>query len=429
MRTTWIAPLGALSLITLAGAGVATGTAAMAAAKPVTIVWSASPIANLGVRATLIRAFEKQYPSIRVDLVSASTNTDTNRATLVTEISGGSPTPDVYDGDVIWPAEFAASHLALPLSHYLPKTFWRRFAPGLVAGATYKGQVYGAPFFMDAGFLYYRRDLLEQAHLPVPHTWAQLMSDAKTLQARHLVKYGYVWEGASYEGLTCDWMEVFTDAGGRVFNPATGQVTIDSAAGLKALSLLRSLIAQHISPAAVTTYQEPDAMNVFAAGQAAFLRNWDYAWAYSESPKTSQVVGKVGVAPLPTFTAHAWPGYSTIGGWNVYVNPHTKHLRQDLTFIAWLTGPQAETILATRYSEIPTNYAVQKNPTVRAKNPVLGVVSQVRLIARPAQTPAYPKISQAIYTNINAALSGSISAKAALQQAAQQIRQALAGNL
>ena len=84
MRRRWIASLGTLSLIALNGSGVTAGTPAMAAPKPVTIVWSASPIANLGVRAALIRAFEQQYPSIHVDLVSASTNTDTNRATLET---------------------------------------------------------------------------------------------------------------------------------------------------------------------------------------------------------------------------------------------------------------------------------------------------------------------------------------------------------
>ena len=197
------------------GSASAPGTAATATSG--SIVWSASPLTGTGAndaRTVLINAFEKQYPNIKVTLVSAPTDTDTNRATLATEISGGSSTPDVFMGDVIWPAQFGAHQLALPLSTVLPASYWSRFAPGLVQGATYKGQVYGSPMFEDQGFLYYRKDLLTKEHLPVPTTWEQVLSESQTLQKAGLVKYGFVWQGASYEGLTCNYMEYLTSAGG-----------------------------------------------------------------------------------------------------------------------------------------------------------------------------------------------------------------------
>jgi multiple sugar transport system substrate-binding protein len=108
------------------------------------------------VRLVLITDFEAQYPNIEVPLTSAPTNTDTNRATLTTDISGRSATPDVFMGNVIWPAQFGAHQLAVPLSDYLPSSYWAQFAPGLVQGATYQGKVYGSPLFEDQGFLYYR---------------------------------------------------------------------------------------------------------------------------------------------------------------------------------------------------------------------------------------------------------------------------------
>ena len=150
--------------------------------------------------------------------MSAPTNTDTNRATLATEISGGSATPDVFMGDVIWPAQFGAHQLAVPLSDYLPASYWAQFAPGLVAGASYKGQVYGSPLFEDQGFMYYRKDLLAKEHLSPPTTWEQLESEAAQLQKAGLVKYGFVWQGASYEGLTCNFMEYLASAGGTATN-------------------------------------------------------------------------------------------------------------------------------------------------------------------------------------------------------------------
>ena len=117
------AVVGAAGAVVLAGCS-SSGTispssgatqSATGSATSGSIVWSASPIAGSGAtdtRTVLINSFEKKYPNIHVTLVSAPTNTDTNRATLATQISGGSATPDVFMGDVIWPAQFAAHQLA-----------------------------------------------------------------------------------------------------------------------------------------------------------------------------------------------------------------------------------------------------------------------------------------------------------------------------
>src|SRR5690242_2106240 len=256
------------------------------------IVWSASPIAGAGAtdtRTVLINAFEKKYPNIHVTLTSAPTNTDTNRATLATEISGGSATPDVFMGDVIWPAQFAAHQLAVPLSDYLPKSYWDQFASGLVTGASYKGKVYGSPLFEDQGFMYYRKDLLQKAGLQPPTTWEQLESEAKTLVSKNLVKYGFVFQGASYEGLTCNFMEYLTSAGGTATNSDYSKASLDSPAAVKAATFMRSLITSGATPAAVTTFQEAQSQNIFATGNAAFVRNWDYAYSNATTPATGKL--------------------------------------------------------------------------------------------------------------------------------------------
>ncbi|WP_308491711.1 ABC transporter substrate-binding protein [Microbacterium terrisoli] len=394
-----------------------------------TISWWASPITTSGTdpRTVLISAFEKAYPNIKVNLVSAPNDTDTNRATLTTQISGGGG-PDVYMGDVIWPAQFGAHQLAVPLSQYLPKSYWDTFAQGLVQGATYKNQVYGAPFFEDQGFLYYRKDLLQKYNLPVPTTWEQLVTDAKKVQSAGAVKDGYVFQGANYEGATCNFMEFLADAGGTVLNSDQTKSTLDGAAADKALSFEQSLVTSGVSPKAESTYQETQSMNAFAAGDSLFLRNWDYAYGQSQAAP-SKVIGKVGVAPMPTFSGQPTPGYSNIGGWNLYVNPHSKNIAADLTFIKWMTGNDAQTTLATQFSEIPTNATVRASADVKKANPVLAIVSETKLVPRPAQTPDYPQVSQAIYTAVNGVLAGSAQPKAAITKASGQINSALSGGL
>ena len=383
------------------------------------IVWSASPLSGTGAndaRTVLINAFEKQYPGIHVTLVSAPTDTDTNRATLATQIAGGSSTPDVFMGDVIWPAQFGAHQLAVPLSQYLPSSYWSKFAPGLVTGATYKGAVYGSPLFEDQGFLYYRKDLLSKDGLAVPTTWEQLETDAKAVLAKGQTKYGFVWEGDSYEGLTCNFMEYLTDAGGTATNSGYTQATLNSAAALQAVTFMRGLITSGVTPAAVTTFQEPQAMNTFAAGDSVFLRNWDYAYedAITPSDGGKLTASQVGVAPLPTFTGQTAPGYSNIGGWNMYINPHSKHIGADLTFIQWLSGTTAQDILSQKYGFISTVESVRSAPATIASNPVFAIVPKTKLVPRPAGTPEYPALSTAIYTNVNAALAGSSTPAAAV---------------
>ncbi len=445
---------GGFGLIALAGATVltlaacsssssssssATGTSTSASAASSSsvgsttsgsIVWEASPLSGTGAndaRTVLINAFEKAYPNIKVTLVSAPTDTDTYRATVATQISGGASTPDVFMGDVIWPAQFGAHQLAVPLSNYLPASYWTKFAPGLVAGATYKGLVYGSPLFEDQGFLYYRKDLLAKEHMAVPQTWEQLETDASTLVKDGSVKYGFVWEGDSYEGLTCNFMEYLTDAGGSPTNVAYSAATLNSAASTKAVTFMRSLITSGASPAAVTTFQEPQAMNTFGGGNAAFLRNWDYAYTAAITPSSGGklTASQVGVAPLPTFSGMSYPGYSNIGGWNLYINPHSAHLGADLTFIQWMSGTTAQNILSQKYGFISTVTAVRTSPATIASNPVFAVVPKTKLVPRPAGTPEYPALSTAIYTNVNGALAGSTSPAAAVAAMQSQATTAL----
>ena len=433
--TALVGVVGALALAGCGGssssssaAGGATQSASGSATSG-TIVWSASPIAGAGAtdtRTVLINAFEKLYPNIHVTLVSAPTNTDTNRATLATQISGGSATPDVFMGDVIWPAQFGAHQLAVPLSDYLPASYFAQFAPGLVAGASYKGKVYGSPLFEDQGFMYYRKDLLAKAGLTPPTTWEQLESEAKTLVSKHLVKYGFVWQGASYEGLTCNFMEYLASAGGTATKSDYTTATLDSPAAIKAVTFMRSLVTSGVTPAAISTFQEAQSMSIFAAGDAGFLRNWDYAYSNATTPATGKLTAsQVGVEPMPAFAGEPTPGYSNIGGWNMYINPHSKNFNLDLTFIKYLASQQAQTILATKYSEIPTTTLVRNSASIAALNPVLAIVSKTKLVPRPAGTPNYPALSTAIYTNVNAALAGSTSPSAAMSAAESQANTAL----
>jgi multiple sugar transport system substrate-binding protein len=395
-----------------------------------TITWYANQFGptTKDVRKTLIAAFEKANPGITVKLEQAPSDSDAYRSALTTQISGGSSSFDVYNGDVVWPAQFAKAGLALPLNSYLPQSYWKTFSPGLVEGLTYQGKTMAAPLFTDNSFLFYRKDLLAKAHLPVPTTWEQLKTEAQELQQKGLVKYGFAAQFASYEGLTCDWTEFAADAGASSVNSDATKSQIDSPAALKALTYMRSLVSSGVAPSAVTSFQEQQSEQLFTQGQVAFLRNWTYAYADSTTGSTSKVVGKVGIANLPTFAGQSGPGYSTTGGWNLYVNPHSKNISADIAFVKWMTGADAQKIIATQGGEIPTVASVLADPSVQSANPAYPIAAKNKLVSRPSSAAAYAQVSNSIYTNVNAALSGSTSPKDALSKADKGISTALSGS-
>jgi multiple sugar transport system substrate-binding protein len=325
---------------------------------PVTIVWWSGPATwgtDNDAPQVLRDAFERANPSIRVHIETGPDSTDRQRAALISDLSAKSANPDVYSGDVVWPYEFAHDGLAVRLDRYLPASFWSTFAaPGtplsrntVVQNVTYNGGIYAVPYYIDKGLLYFRKDLLAKAGLKVPTTWEQLIQDSDSPKADGLA-YRYVWQGNDYEGLTCDWMEVFADALGGA--PVGGNIAAElaSPAAVKALNLLRTLITGGVSPSDSNTLEESDGDSLFDSGKAAFLREWDSSYANAMSA-TSAIADPddVGVAPLPDFADQQGPGWSALGGWNLFVNPHSAQLKADLTFITWMAGPQAQRILAT----------------------------------------------------------------------------------
>ncbi|RBM15889.1 sugar ABC transporter substrate-binding protein [Streptomyces sp. PT12] len=391
------------------------------------ITWYAINFGPEGLPQKLIDAFEKKHPDISVKYQPAPNNTDTMRATLTTEITGGSGSIDVFNGDVIWPAQFGAARLAMPLDEHLPDDFWDRYTDQRARVTEHEGNHVAAPLYSDQGFLYYRKDLLEKHGIDVPKTWEELRDAAKRLQDGGDVRYGYVAQWANYEGLTVNFTELSAAAGGRSVTKGEHDAAIDSPENRRVVEFMRGMITDGVAPSANTSFQEPQSLQTFVEGDAAFHRNWSHGLAESDNPDTSSVVGKVGVAELPTFEGEKGPGKGALGGWNLMVNPHSEAIGAVLAFIEWMTGNEAQRILAEN-GVLPTATDVLDDEELHEKNPVLALAADAQLVTRPAGTPRYPQVSNGIFTNVNGALAGSTTPVTALRSASDDIQRALEHN-
>src|SRR5574341_819242 len=123
----------------------------------------------------LIADFEALYPGVRV-VQEVGPQSSTEFHDLVTQkLRNGDVEMDVFFMDVIWPSEFAAAGWALPLDEYFSLTQQKEFLAAPIRANRYNGRVYGVPLFVDAGMLYYRKDLLEKFNLSLPRTWPEMV--------------------------------------------------------------------------------------------------------------------------------------------------------------------------------------------------------------------------------------------------------------
>jgi len=89
-------------------------------------------------------------------------STDEQHQFYVINLEGRSPDFDVISMDVIWVPEFARAGWLKNLSNLLPEDERREFFHGPMDAVTYKDKVYAIPWYIDAGILYYRKDLLKK---------------------------------------------------------------------------------------------------------------------------------------------------------------------------------------------------------------------------------------------------------------------------
>lgn len=358
-----------------------------------------------------IKAFNAQNNGVKAKILEFSTSADEQRQQFVQRQEAKSGECDVFSADVIWTAEFASQKWLYDLSPYID-TRRDEVIPATLETATFDGKVWGMPQQTDAGFLYYRTDQVKTK----PTTWQQVYADADS-------KNGIVYQGAPYEGLTCNYLELAFAAGGQVLSDDGKKSVINSPANVKALKLMADAVKSGVAARGVTTYLEEESRRYFESGKATYMRNWPYAYALGEKAKA--IKGKFDVMPFPSFEGGGKAGI--LGGHNQVVSVYSKNPGGALKWIDYITGKENQKRQLLDFSQSSTLVATYDDPDIQKKyafaTQLRDAISQAK--SRPV-SPVYPQVSQAIYKNVNAALSGKVTPEQALQTAQSEMDKALA---
>ncbi len=363
-----------------------------------------------GAFTTVLNNFNRENPNANVELLELPESADDQRRLQIQRLRAESPQCDVLGMDVIWTAEYAAQNWLLDMTQAVEEQS-DAFIPSTLETARYEDKYWAYPFNTNAGFIYWRTD---QAGDQPPETWEDIYSQARQ-------EDGFIFQGARYEGLTVNFLELLYSAGANVVSEDGSEATADTQEVRDVLTFMRKGVDDGAVPKAVTTYMEEESRRAFEAGRATFMRNWPYAYALG---KESQVADDFEVTTFPSYQGN--PGAGVLGGYNLAISAFSENPEGSLAFIQFATQPDQQVIQATEASLPAVVSEVYDRPAVREAAPFSAELRDAVRQAQPRPvSPVYPQISEAIYTNVYAALQGDKSPDQAATDMNDDIQQAL----
>ena len=331
--------------------------------------------------------------------------------------------PDVFAIDVIWPA--LTAEYSLNLNAYRSDT--AQDFPALVANDVVNGQLVAMPYHVNVGMLFYRTDLLRAyGYRAPPSTWDELEKMAARIQAGERAKgkkdfWGYVWQGAASEALTCNALEwQVSEGGGRIIEDDR-TISINNPNAIRSWERAAHWIGS-ISPPGVVAYKEWDAINLWRSGNAAFMRNWPTYYLASQN-EGSVIRGKFAATLLPGGRGGR---VGTFGGGSFSVFRNSRHPAQAIALVRYLCRRDVELARMRETFQPPVIPELYDAPEVLKTGPHFAELKQLLLedtVARPSTVTGakYGQVSEAYFNGVHSVLTKEKTAAQAASDLEQQL--------
>jgi trehalose/maltose transport system substrate-binding protein len=276
--------------------------------------------------------------------------------------------PDVVGIDVIWPG--LLSQYLLDLEPQFGAALSKE-NPLVAQSYTVDGKVVAIPHHAYVGVLFYRPDLLRKyGYREPPKTWAQLEAMAARIQAGERAGgkkdfWGYVWQGGIDEDLTCNGLEwQVSEGGGRIIENDK-KISVNNPQTIKAWQRAARWVGS-ISPPGVTGYGKWDAQNLWASGNAAFLRSWmgDYGLISRSWPFSGPLPMDIPEVGLTNVPGDVGGEGGTLGGNGLAVSKHSTHINEALQLVRFLLQKDAQRMRESERSEVPENLEIFDLPSI-----------------------------------------------------------------
>lgn len=222
-----------------------------------------------------------------------------------------------------------AQNAILPLDDVVDTIGRNDFRQSYLNAVQKDGKTWGVPDWALHQEVWYRKDLLEKAGLPVPRSWEELLAAAKALTKDNdgdgrTDVYGFAVPLGRALVAPQTFFQVFYSAGGTVFDPKTGEYVFNQKRdeAVKSVRLLVDLY-KAASPPASIEWSWSEYRTAFVKGQVAMTNEWG-AVVLMAQEQNPEMLDKIGVFPFPAPTKDVKPAASLSGGYYYLVGKSSE---------------------------------------------------------------------------------------------------------
>jgi sorbitol/mannitol transport system substrate-binding protein len=381
----------------------------------------------------LSKKFEADNPDIKLRFVTLSENQARAKITASTSMGGG-------EFDVVMISNYETPQWAqngwlVNLSDYANKTPGydvNDFIPSLRESLSYEGNMYSVPFYGESSFLMYRKDLLDQAGITMPHdpTWQQVADAAAKLDSPDMV--GICLRGKPGWGEVLAPLDtVINTFGGRWYD-MDWNAQLTSPEVEKAVQFYVDTV-QKYGEAGAATSGFGECATQFSQGRVAMWYDATSAVNTVESPESSTVAGKVGYALAPKVEK---PNSGWLYTWSLGIPASSDKKDAAWKFISWMTnkdyiklvgeelgwervppGSRLSTYQIPQYRDISASYGPITLESIEGADPKKPTVQPVPYTGvQFLAIPEFQDLGTRVSQQISAAIAGQKSVADALEQ-------------
>ncbi len=368
----------------------------------------------------LIESFEAAHPEVRLRWLDLPQ--DVLRRRLMAAVAAGEP-PQLVNLDTEFALMMAQQGALVELTAMVTPEQRDRYYPNLWRAAGYDEGVFAVPWYVSTRVVMFHKPLLREAGLDPespPTSWEEL--DRQALQVSRRTSGVGMMPSIR---LVNDWAMT----GSPVVDPETLEPGFPSPETLGVLQRYCDLYREGAMPPETLTEGYRGALDRYKAGRLAFLEAGPQFRPRIRDEAPS-VYAETGIAALPPSRTGEVPAATM----NFAIPRSAEHREWALELALHLTGPRAQLELCRLVPVLPSTVESAEDPFFRdpGPDPLLAQAVEISLRQlRSAQdfTLALPRqkdLSRALSTETERAIRGEISAREALERAAEQWRAILA---
>jgi len=290
------------------------------------------------------------------------------------------------------------------------------YFPGPLKSVEWDGKYFGVPKATNTIALYYNKDMFKAKGLDPnkpPQTWDELVEDARKLTDPAKNVYGLAFSAKANEEGTFQFLPWAQMGGGSYEH-------INADGAVKALEVWKTIMDEKLASPDTLTRGQWDSTGTFNSGNAAMAISGP--WELDRMMKEAKFDWGVTLLPVPKEGAER---SSAMGDFNWAIFSTTKHPAEAFKALEYFASQDDK--MFKNFGQLPARSDISIPETGQPlKDAALKVFLEQLKYAKPrGPHPQWPKISKAIQDAIQAALTGQMSPKDALDQAADKIKTVL----